>query len=67
MFNFYLARERIEDFQAEADHSRQVKVAKQAGRPDSSLAPQFQRSSDPLPLQINPERRAELIRQEWHV
>jgi hypothetical protein len=67
MFNFNSAQDRIKDLQTLADHDRQVREAKKAGRLPASEKPKsgwfFRRAT--RPAKLSPERRAELIRQEW--
>lgn len=62
MYNYNIARDRINELQASAERERQVKAAKKvAEKPKFSLF--FRRTS--RPAKLSPERRAELIQQEW--
>jgi hypothetical protein len=65
--NFNEAHNRINDLQATADRDRQVREAKKAGKEAASEKPKFglffRRTA--RPAELSPERRAELIQQEW--
>lgn len=67
MFNFDSAQDRIKDLQTSADHNRQVREAKKAGKLAASERPKFSLffRRPTRPAKLSPERRAELIRQEW--
>ena len=67
MYNFSSAQDRIRELQASAERDRQVREAKKGGKlPDSErvLFGLFSRRKS-RPARLSPERRAELIQQEW--
>ncbi len=69
MQNYFLAKDRMQQMQTQADLDGQVKEAKQSrsevARPWFSLKRWFKRN--PRPLKVNPEYRAALILQEWEI